>query len=155
MNPAEPVGCWRVMSPTSYQAAPPRAIDTTRLAALLQILRCPLSVQFGGRTSFDWICVNPMLGDEFAGILARRSKSVRSPAPLLRELPLQCDGLDPLLSWQVISQTERGDQAVQPSSSQLGYRGLSMCSSRHFPPMRSNERIFNRKLEARNWQGSC
>ena len=143
------------MSPTSYQAAPPRAIDTTRLAALLQILRCPLSVQFGGRTSFDWICVNPMLGDESAGVLARRSQSVRSPAPLLRELPLQCDGLDPLLSWQVISQTERGDQAVQPSSSQLGYRGLSMCSSRHFPPMRSNERIFNRKLEARNWQGSC
>ena len=24
MNPAEPVGVWRVMSPTSYQAAPPR-----------------------------------------------------------------------------------------------------------------------------------
>src|SRR5271155_1467907 len=24
LNPAEPVDCWRVMSPTSYQAAPPR-----------------------------------------------------------------------------------------------------------------------------------
>ena len=24
MNPAEPGGVWRVMSPTSYQAAPPR-----------------------------------------------------------------------------------------------------------------------------------
>jgi len=24
LNPAEPVGVWRVMSPTSYQAAPPR-----------------------------------------------------------------------------------------------------------------------------------
>jgi hypothetical protein len=47
LNPAEPVDNWRVMSPTSYQAAPPRAIDTMRLAAVLQILRCPLSVQFG------------------------------------------------------------------------------------------------------------
>ncbi len=49
LNPAEPVGNWRVMSPTSYQAAPPRAIDTTRLAGLLQILRCPLRLRFGGR----------------------------------------------------------------------------------------------------------
>ena len=49
MNPAEPVDVWRVMSPTSYQAAPPRALDTTRLASILQILRCPLSVQFDGR----------------------------------------------------------------------------------------------------------
>jgi hypothetical protein len=48
LNPAEPSGVWRVMSPTSYQAAPPRAIDTTPLASVLQILRCPLNAQFGG-----------------------------------------------------------------------------------------------------------
>jgi hypothetical protein len=36
LNPAEPVRVWRVMSPTSYQAAPPREIGTTRLAFLLQ-----------------------------------------------------------------------------------------------------------------------
>src|SRR5271156_890267 len=36
LNPAEPVGVWRVMSPTSYQAAPPRVIATTRLPFLLQ-----------------------------------------------------------------------------------------------------------------------
>ena len=35
------------MSPTSYQAAPPRVIDTTRLAAVLQILRCPFVEQHG------------------------------------------------------------------------------------------------------------
>jgi hypothetical protein len=36
------------MSPTSYQAAPPRVIHITRLAAVLQMLGCPLSVQFDG-----------------------------------------------------------------------------------------------------------
>jgi hypothetical protein len=36
LNPAEPVSVWRVMSPTSYQAAPPRVMDITRLADLLQ-----------------------------------------------------------------------------------------------------------------------
>jgi hypothetical protein len=46
------------MSPTSYQAAPPRATDSTRLAAVLQILRCPLIVQFGVGPSSDWICAS-------------------------------------------------------------------------------------------------
>jgi hypothetical protein len=39
------------MSPTSYQAAPPRVIDTTRLAALLQllqlqVLQVPISARY-------------------------------------------------------------------------------------------------------------
>src|SRR2546426_137149 len=51
------------MSPTSYQAAPPRAIDTTPLASVLQILRCPLRVELGGSgiISLD-LCKDPALG---------------------------------------------------------------------------------------------
>src|SRR2546425_2336784 len=51
------------MSPTSYQAAPPRALDSTRLASVLQILRCPLRVQLGssGIISLD-LCKDPTLG---------------------------------------------------------------------------------------------
>jgi hypothetical protein len=84
------------MSPTSYQAAPPRAIDTTRLASVLQILRCPLSMQFDGRGVIRLdLRENPMLGDESAGQLARRAtRGLLPAASLLRDLPLLCNGTD-------------------------------------------------------------
>ena len=55
------------MSPTSYQAAPPRAIDTTRLASLLQMLRCPLGVRLGGSDHHS--TGDRMSGDESVGHL--------------------------------------------------------------------------------------
>jgi hypothetical protein len=46
------------MSPTSYQAAPPRALDTTRLAALLQLDEsrriAPIAPAVGGMFSLDF-----------------------------------------------------------------------------------------------------
>jgi hypothetical protein len=36
LNPAEPFDVWRVMSPTSYQAAPPRETNSTRLGMFVQ-----------------------------------------------------------------------------------------------------------------------
>src|ERR1700693_1224276 len=56
------------MSPTSYQAAPPRTTDSTRLTSVLQILSCSLRVQFGGSgiISLD-LCEDPTLGDDEEG----------------------------------------------------------------------------------------
>ena len=81
MNPAEPGDVRSVMSPTSYQAAPPRALDTTRLAAVLQLLRCPLSFRFGGTgiISLD-LREDPMLNDASVGVLPDEQPERETPA---------------------------------------------------------------------------
>ena len=47
MNPAEPVGVWRVMSPTSYQAAPPR------IMTIADVQGCVKLPDFRGNAAAD------------------------------------------------------------------------------------------------------
>jgi hypothetical protein len=83
LNPAEPGGVWRVMSPTSYQTAPPRDTDNTRLVALVQhmldeptvLLPCvePKSVPVIVTSS----AISPQLGDKL--LMAGEAEVVEDP----------------------------------------------------------------------------